>query len=121
MTTNPLDEIAARADAATLGPWEVDRGIGKDAVTAPYQTNMVRPVCEVRSPAMNSEFIAHAREDVPRLLNALRAVEAVHKPEEYARSQTGLVCTHCIDAIAYDFWPLEYPCPTIKAIREALG
>ena len=54
--------------------------------------------------------------DVPKLVAALRAVEAVHHPVQF--SATRFICGHC------QYEPrtvIEWPCPTITAIREALG
>lgn len=74
-----LDEIQARADAATAGPWIVPPYSSplRDEVTAPSDSGLSVAVCEVRSPAPNAVFIAQAREDLPKLVAALRAVEAV--------------------------------------------
>ena len=77
--TDRLNEIEARANAATEGPWFVsddavwvDRGEGNaDGITGP-----LAPWC-----FGEADFIAHARADVPWLIeqvrkrdNALRAV-----------------------------------------------
>ena len=67
-----LNEIEARANAATEGPWFVsddavwvDRGEGNaDGITGP-----LAPWC-----FGEADFIAHARTDVPALVAALRAV-----------------------------------------------
>ena len=71
------DAIRARADAATPGPWSC-------YATVPYEV-FVEPVGDDHdSPAIahqmvwqcDAEFIAHARTDVPALLDALAAAEA---------------------------------------------
>ena len=76
--TDRLNEIEARANAATEGPWFVsddavwvDRGEGNaDGITGP-----LAPWC-----FGEADFIAHARTDVPALVAALRAVmEAIDK------------------------------------------
>ncbi|OZE77191.1 hypothetical protein CH305_18310 [Rhodococcus sp. 15-649-2-2] len=70
MTPGELAAIAARADAATVGPWEV--ATSRDvysAVIAPAGGATVG--MDFESDA-NAEFIAHAREDVPALLAVLR-------------------------------------------------
>ena len=66
MTKSELDQIRARANAATPGPWEVVR---KRSLTA------IAPlpdwVCSWCTP--NATFAAHARTDVPALCDALEA------------------------------------------------
>lgn len=84
--TAVLAEIRARCDAASTGPWETterhgrgydDEGWSELAVKSPggviamtYQTDAL----ETENPEADGAFIAHAREDVPRLLAALEAV-----------------------------------------------
>lgn len=99
-----LAEIQARAEAATPGPWHEEAGnvhvehgrlatIGGTYVTA----------------VPDAEFIAHAREDVPALVAALRAVLAVHAPN-------GMPVNRCTeDRLPYHL------CPTVAAIELALG
>lgn len=121
-----LEEIQARADAATEGPWEVDRNypFSSDLVGI-YATNRKNYVIkaddqdEYLTRGDDATFIAQAREDVPKLVAALRAVEAVHPRtcEQSGRRDCGdaacpvLVCGPCGDS---------WPCQTIAAIREAL-
>lgn len=72
MTTERLDEIEARADAATDGPWEAwDRGIGFEVhVDGEGLNSEFRETFQ----QADAEFIAAARTDVPQLVTALRAV-----------------------------------------------
>jgi len=61
-----LDEIERRANMATEGPWEYRpdiHGVVKKGTDITICSNAL-PVDE--------EFIAHAREDVPRLCRAIR-------------------------------------------------
>lgn len=146
-----LDEIEARADAATKGPWRAD-GYEVETVTPAdvdrfdHMEEMVTS-CDLRK--ADAEFIAHARTDVPKLIAALRAVEAVHTRvglyemedscpntdeehrEEHHRectndvgeyycdqSPVGAMCETCSDD---DGNLVDWPCPTIQAILEALG
>ena len=87
-----LDEIQARADAATDGPWEARHRAGLDWLSqSPHVDNdghepgssvgladAVDPLWGSLWPSRNAnadaEFIAHARADVPALVAALRAV-----------------------------------------------
>jgi len=69
MTTNNLNLIAARADAASPGPWTVAGG-EQDLETGTWAPT------EVMGPRWpndeDSEFIAHARQDVPALVDEVR-------------------------------------------------
>lgn len=110
-----LDEIEARANAATEGPWEVEhhyaRGVGR------YVVSEVHPPVECEGNGAggvyrseDAEFIAHARTDVPALVSALRAVLEVHAETPYG-------CAVCEE----QNWALPWPCPTVIAIRQHLG
>ena len=139
-----LNEIEARANAATEGPWFVseedgsvwvDRGDGNtDGLTgelAPWATH-------------EADFIAAARTYVPALVAALRAVLDLHRPVRvYAYAEdcgcgnedhviiedewgedlcfdtpTGDVqCAYCRAEQSY----VEHPCETVRAIEEALN
>ena len=83
---NALQEIKARAEAATEGPWLAmteETGDGeniyytveaKSATPGDYLLDISDTGVHGRADA---EFIAHAREDVPRLIAALESVEAL--------------------------------------------
>ncbi len=86
--TSKLDEIAARADAATEGPWETIQSADEETTTwleAPYDDVLhhdTRGHGHMRQDfawmkRADAEFIAHAREDIPKLVAALRTVEAL--------------------------------------------
>ena len=90
----------------------------------------------------DAAFIAHARTDVPALVAALRAVLDLHRearndakltpPCDQCHGEPG---THPCAWWADERWPtvcavctdprhgyhLEYPCPTVRAIEEALN
>ena len=91
-----LDEIEARADAATTAPWShcLDELRNRTAVHRIGSSEVNADVAftyrdrDGRGPGMqDAEFIAHARTDVPWLIEqvrkrdaALRAVLDLHKP-----------------------------------------
>lgn len=80
MTDTPLDTAAirARCDAATDGPWGVTNEPGVCA-KHPDFPKAVRGVFDLDWPedaAANCEFAAHARTDIPALLDALAARDA---------------------------------------------
>ena len=80
-----LDAVQARIEGATKGPWETRINDLTDEVTVVHDSEAVLQVAWIDGDyrhtwAMpDAEFIAHARADVPRLLAAIRAVEAVHE------------------------------------------
>ena len=109
-----LDEIEARTNAASEGPWEtytITPAMGSMVLTAPadgeeYGGYVVPEYLDTE----DAEFIAHAREDVPALVAALRAVLELHAEKSYGCA----VCEEQDQA-------LDYPCPTVTAIHQHLG
>lgn len=133
-----LNEIQARADAATEGPWtnrkQRELENGSDARWI-YPGNIVAAdshqiIVTQTGNTANSEFIAHARTDIPILVAgyrkreaALRAVFDLHKSILYsAKSPSShvsiYVCEHCIEE--HD-GAVAYPCPTVRVVLTALG
>lgn len=115
-----LDEIESRTNAATEGPWEADGLEG--TITSPTDgrvTSPEGPHLVVDGITMwresDAEFIAHARESVPALVAALRAVLAIH-----------LSAGEEIDDYGYTFEPCKacdsaWPCETVREIHKHLG
>ena len=121
-----LDEMQARCDAATDGPWFVHE-IGNSSDQEPTSivvhegrfdwTDLMSEDSESavawmprweRQEWTDAQFIASARTDLPRLIAAVRAVLDVHYPEPYAQGPDYCACEHV------------YPCPTITALTTAL-
>lgn len=133
MTDLDLTAIRERANNATNGPWYAwDRGVGWHIA--------LDPDGDVRLPegmrtdlALEADavFIAHARKDIPKLLdhvdnleagreierrmlrNAVTRMEAVrelHPRGEFEDSPGDYYCTHCQTTAGI------WPCPTIQAI-----
>lgn len=74
-----LDEVEERADLATRGPWWIADGEDDFRVEDDEgETIATLPVLGKAEQFLlsepNAEFIAHAREDVPRLVGMLRRV-----------------------------------------------
>ncbi len=115
-TTDPrarLNEIKARADAATEGPWSVHRSERTGTyVTHPDLLGIAREWSLVWQDG-DAEFIAHARTDLPAMAAALTAVLDLHP----SIGGYWLECDVCAD----DRGPKPYPCPTVRAITDALG
>ena len=126
--TERLAEIEGRADGATAGPWRAwdpeDRAYNP-SVTRGAQTRWPDEgnwIAEAGPVAINGThdaiFIAHARTDVPRMAEALRAVLALHylASATIQRSDGPYIIDGCHECIADD-----YPCPTVTAITAALS
>lgn len=137
---NRLDKIEARANAATKGPWAPwkDQDGAKhmqgllmvgnaDAVIPEGELWVedvdINPIAHTYTPE-DREFIAHARTDVPWLLEQVKlrdkALEAVLEMHELAQPITaafgtqegGDYCRTCVE---------DWPCPTVETIRRHLG
>lgn len=65
-----LSEVEKREKAATNGPWIRAGGI-RPCVT----TELFIPVADALGCSENAEFIAHAREDVPRLRRIVKRLQ----------------------------------------------
>lgn len=86
MTDKELLEIEARANAATPGPW-VDNITSVDQHFTLQPTKAVVGLEDCGSPynpwqrmvldEADRQFIAHAREDIPRLVNEVRRLRAL--------------------------------------------
>lgn len=82
-TTNDLDAITARADAASEGPWETRPSLGRVAsLLGRWSVETTEAVDDPRNisyevnGAADAEFIAHAREDVPALIAEVHELRA---------------------------------------------
>lgn len=77
MTDEELAEIAARADAATAGPWRPSKrddfyGVVRDMGRPRCVAVLSNPMTEMYQLALDAEFIANARDDVPKLVAEVR-------------------------------------------------
>jgi hypothetical protein len=91
VTTAELDAIEARAQAATEGPWatrDADRHMVRDAKDVVLYAYGLE-----KGGYANAAFIAAARQDVPRLVAAVRELRAVVEECEWA-SYGCPVCGH---------------------------
>lgn len=134
---NRLNEIEARANAATEGPWAPWR----DQDGAPHMNGLlmvgnadavipegefwvedvdINPVAHTYLPE-DREFIAHARADVPDMAAALRAVLKLHAPD-YTYPECPK-CAECSDLASTEARrvAVTWPCPTVDAIRQHIG
>ena len=94
-----LDNIEQRANSATAGPWDVY----SDSSRYCYVTGgRFDSIADEMSEA-NAEFIAHARDDVPKLVAALKAVLAL-----WPNTDPDDDCAHTY-------------CEVVRTITKALG
>ena len=117
---NRLNEIEARANAATPGPWEA----GCNDRHVLYVTTENEEFCAECGPELydsqgffsddDTEFIAHARTDVPALAAALRAVLKLHKEDGHGWGPGESFCTECQQGYGL---LVPYPCPTRPGSR----
>ena len=135
---NRLNEIEARANAATEGPWEwegeakAEWEIGANSLVPSrrpddpvlYGYGYDASGIEVKTPA-DAELIAHARTDVPWLLEqverrdkALEAVLDLHKEDGHGWGPGESFCTECQQGYGL---LVPYPCPTVAAIHLHIG
>jgi hypothetical protein len=71
-TNQQLDDIEARANAATPGPWHLTDA---DTIVAPLSTDTIADVWEPTGMSRNGEFIEAAREAVPALVAEVRRLQ----------------------------------------------
>ena len=144
------DWIAKRerlGEAATEGPWRrvTEPGTKNHALHDARDADIATDYEGVWYNKGDAEFIADARTALPKALAALEAVLALHQPVKiYAQADecgcgdedhtiiespqgddlcwdtpTGeLCCPECLDE---DSGAIDYPCPTVAEIAEALG
>ena len=77
MKKEELEAIKRRCDAATAGPWRVEHGINvicADGKTATGATGTDAEYWHNRDKS-NAEFIAHARTDIPNLIEEIEKLQ----------------------------------------------
>lgn len=143
-----LDDIRARAEAATPGPWQwspeenvwgdcgpnletVERGPvysdGSQGAEATVVGSWGHDANGISVEDSDKEFIAHAREDVPRLLHAVYAVLALHREvecvDEDGEPTGGTCCEECKDLDDHSGERVHevFPCRTVREIQAALA
>lgn len=129
--TEILTDWKAKTDAATEGPWTWDGDSFDDAdqESCPHGTEWTDHGPDLRAAGegvitswgydasglhietADAEFIAMSRSAFPRLLAAVESVLGLHTPFE-AEGVRPPACKACI---------YPHPCPTVRAITDALG
>ncbi len=72
---------------------------------------------EIKARGLDPEWAMYADDDVPALVAAVEAVLALHKP--VGGPSDPRCCPVCVDLSGE--YAETYPCPTVEAIRTALG
>ena len=112
-----LDRIRKQADNATDGPWKAEGGFVESVSGS--QLTIVECSDPEEHDVDNAEFIAAARTTVPALLDALEKVLAMHTPMSRGRVSMCCSCEQWIES-SDGHACIEYPCPTVTAITQAL-
>jgi hypothetical protein len=126
-----LDEVDARAEAATGGPWKNHTPNPRTTMVQAVYSEWLDAIPEAQDSEVaggmsprDAEFIAHARQDLPALSKALRAVLELHRHVQLPISGSSLGdvtysvgCEHCTGSAEV----ATYPCPTVQAIQAALA
>lgn len=115
---NRLNEIEARANAATEGPWFPNRYSDDWEVCGELDDNGNPALVASEAVGVDAEFIAHVRADVPDMAAALRAVLKLHKEDGHGWGPGESFCTECQQGYGL---LVPYPCPTVTAIHQHLG
>jgi hypothetical protein len=88
MSELDLDTIEARANAATGGKWELEERQDGFAILSKIDGGLELAIYELDKP--DAEFIAHAREDIPKLVAEVRRLRAEN---EHCRKLLGRLVT----------------------------
>lgn len=93
MTNEELELIRKRAEAATAGPWIADGDEITSATVLCHKYNEPVTIAETFHDYADDDFIAHAREDVPKLLAEIeRLKELAHEIlEDYDRAERRVI------------------------------
>ena len=80
MTPERLQEIKARCEAATEGPWGLFKEAGADII-GNTEIIILEICCGIRTHAtlreFNTDFIAHARQDLPDCLDEIERMKSL--------------------------------------------
>ena len=108
--------------AATKGPWQVTATQEGDEVIYVHASGRHGSVSVLfeTDPGReaDAEFIAVARNAVPRFLAAIEAVLKLHRPVD--RGRVMRCCDGCEEFEDHEDCCHEWPCPTVEDITAAL-
>ena len=120
-----LDEIEARASAATPGPWSIRTNEKNCLIISSRQTQgwvCVGDPDAAPEAQEDAEFIANAPTDLTDITNTLRAITKIHKRIQYGMEASvkhgwvpEFVCEHCATP---DGGGVPWPCETAAALEK---
>lgn len=116
-----IDDIEARANAATEGPWVTAIQVGSEPsedgrwVEGEAGDQVAHFPLAGNQAHSDMDFIAHARTDVPDLVAFVRDVEALHIPREDREDPNGNTRSYCQECDRY------WPCATRQALDRLNG
>lgn len=112
-----LDDIKAREAAATEGPWFYrPLVLGAPSTTVMSGDRQVGYFSVGQAIPTDATFIAHARQDIPWLVERIDAVLALHTPFEWSFGYGPVrSCRECMRLGAQESTS-AYPCPTVRAL-----
>lgn len=116
MTDDELRAVRERAKAATPGPWAVsyDEDVDTFGVVAEDDgPGDVFIVEEMGQPGQHdAEFIAHARQDIPRLLDEIANLRGAMTAQDDRESKAGEAC-----GVPYELHGCDWPDAVAEAVQ----
>lgn len=127
MTEERIAEISGRENAATPGPWTIrneqliehgKQDIAIGVIAESFGDNNEDEATTTDECAANVKFIAHAREDIPALLNEVERLRAENEVLEKALEDLGFFVRTKLDYCPADFIgegideDTDFPCHT---------
>jgi hypothetical protein len=94
LTHEELAAIAARAEAATPGPWKSEMGnVYPDSPEGEVQLDYMAVAYDITREDNDGPFIAHARTDIPRLLATIERLrkDALDWLDDYAEAKRSVI------------------------------
>ncbi|MFH9072716.1 hypothetical protein [Streptomyces alboflavus] len=123
LTAEQLDQIEARANAATPGPWctdawEIYQGTEYQPGISLWIGETCRGTSSPEQDRADAAFVAAARTDVPALLTEVRRLHAALEEIRHLHKDSPMgPCPLCIDADAAAAGGdglVPFPCPTAR-------
>ncbi|UOF90814.1 hypothetical protein LSG31_00580 [Fodinisporobacter ferrooxydans] len=114
ITDQELNEILARCEAATPGPWMLHGNEGTKVIIAGDYAYQEKPdlIIDICSANNDDIFISHAREDVPRLAAEVKRLKAENERLQQVLKQISSFRHCCDDYRGY--------CGAVEIATEAL-
>jgi hypothetical protein len=94
MNDGDLEEIRLRCEMATKGPWTSfvegrDHGSGSNFIKIGEGQTRGQDMELSGATVADQDFIAHARQDVPKLLNEIKRLKSIIEREHHIKGSRG--------------------------------